>query len=570
MASMTVIGADYGGPGGDRYQNLWNLWWVKYSIFTLHSSPYLTNLLFYPVGANLVTHTLSPIAGLVSIPFQQVGLVFAYNIILVLGFVLSSFFAFLLIKHLIHDYYGAFLGGLVFGFSPMHLSQTFVGHLNWVSIEFVPLFILFFLLLIEQKKIKFAIGTSASFLLVLFFGDPEQGIITTIFGFLILVYYSIRTNLRSEIINKKFPLLLGSVIGFVFLLGFPFFLPIINSIQHGVLSQVNIGSTTDYYIKWSTTLRTIFLPSFWNLTFVKLLPQTFVSNESVAYLGYLPLILLIYGLIKDRKNRYQFTVFWIFTLLFFLYLSMGPYPRISDSANLPIFGFYRIYKHLPILNIVREPGRFDLMVTLALASLSAFGLKQLLDSGHLTRFRKFQYKKYITAALAVLILVGYVGVPFSTSYSTSLFSPVELPQIYYKIGHTPGNFSVLILPTTNNYAARAMYYQTAFKKPIIEGYTSRENSTQLAVANQIPLVTASNNLLNGFGFSYNSSTTNSFGNTTMFWLSKYNVTYVSIINGAYNSTDLKILQQNCINLFGPPIYQDNSTTLFQVQKIAVN
>src|SRR5271157_1732997 len=45
---------------GDSYQNLWNLWWVGYAVFTLHTSPYFTNMLFYPVGADLVTHTLSP------------------------------------------------------------------------------------------------------------------------------------------------------------------------------------------------------------------------------------------------------------------------------------------------------------------------------------------------------------------------------------------------------------------------------------------------------------------------------------------------------------------------------
>ena len=61
---------------GDVYQTLFNLWWVPYSIFTLHQSPYFTHLLFYPIGASLVTQTLTPLAGLFTMPIQFLGMAF--------------------------------------------------------------------------------------------------------------------------------------------------------------------------------------------------------------------------------------------------------------------------------------------------------------------------------------------------------------------------------------------------------------------------------------------------------------------------------------------------------------
>ncbi len=64
------IASSVPGSGGDVFQSLWDIWWVPYSLFTLHASPYFSSYVFYPVGANLATQTFAPIAGLVSAIFQ--------------------------------------------------------------------------------------------------------------------------------------------------------------------------------------------------------------------------------------------------------------------------------------------------------------------------------------------------------------------------------------------------------------------------------------------------------------------------------------------------------------------
>ncbi len=168
--SNTIFdGSDY----ADAYQTLWNLWWVKYSVVRLHANFYYTKLVFYPIGANLITQTLSPLAGVLTAPLQAVSLAFAYNAIFILGYVLSGLFMFMLAYYLTGNKYAAFIAGLVFAFAPMHIAQSY-GHLNWTSIEFLPLFVLFLLLSIKESKIRYATLAAISFLFITFFADVEQ------------------------------------------------------------------------------------------------------------------------------------------------------------------------------------------------------------------------------------------------------------------------------------------------------------------------------------------------------------------------------------------------------------
>jgi len=87
------------GDGGDGYQNLWNLWWVMRSVLS-RSNPFTTNMLFYPNGADLYVHSLSPAAGFLTISIQQwFGLVFSYNLLVILSFVLGGYGAYRLALH---------------------------------------------------------------------------------------------------------------------------------------------------------------------------------------------------------------------------------------------------------------------------------------------------------------------------------------------------------------------------------------------------------------------------------------------------------------------------------------
>ena len=151
--SALNIGTELIGDGGDGYQSLWNLWWVKRSTLNF-TNPYVTDHLYYPYGADLYVHSLSIAAGFLTIPFQlTLGLVFSYNLIVILSFVLGGYGAYRLAYHITADRKASFFGGLVFAFSAYHFARA-LEHMNLVSIQWIPFYILFLLKMRQEKSLK--------------------------------------------------------------------------------------------------------------------------------------------------------------------------------------------------------------------------------------------------------------------------------------------------------------------------------------------------------------------------------------------------------------------------------
>src|SRR5207248_8792234 len=132
--------------GGDAWQHIWNLWWVKHALLDLHTNPYHTELIYYPNGVNLYLHTLVLTAGLIGIPLQLLGfgLVPTYNLLILLSFLLAGYGAFLVCHYLTGHTWASFAGGFVFAFSPYHLAHLF-GHLNLASLQWIPFYVLLLL-----------------------------------------------------------------------------------------------------------------------------------------------------------------------------------------------------------------------------------------------------------------------------------------------------------------------------------------------------------------------------------------------------------------------------------------
>ena len=150
--SVLRIGSSLIGGGGDAWQGLWNLWWVKQSLFSL-ANPFKTNYVFYPNGADLYIHSLSPAAGFLSIPLQTtIGLIATYNCLVILSFVLGGYGAYRLSYYITSNKMASFFSGLVFGFSSYHLLVRAFGHLNLVTIQWIPIYVLF---LLKMRKESF-------------------------------------------------------------------------------------------------------------------------------------------------------------------------------------------------------------------------------------------------------------------------------------------------------------------------------------------------------------------------------------------------------------------------------
>jgi hypothetical protein len=568
----TNITTTVAGTGGDIYQMLWHIWFVGNSIFSAHQSIWSTNLVFWPVGANLIYETMIPIASALAYPFSAISLEFSYNLIFFFGFVLSGIGMFILADYITENRYAAFFAGLVFTFSAFHIAQAY-GHLEYANLEWVPLAIYFFLRMIrENDKYLNAFGVSACMVLTMFMGDIEQAIMVFIAMLIIALWYAIGKESRVKIINRQFILSVAAFFVITFLIGIWAFIPILQGIlAPGGLSTANALNDVQHNMLWSADLFSFFLPGYDNGIFHNI-SLSYIDiyhgnvGETSTYIGYSVIALALLGLYKDWRKH----AMWIAIAAIFLILALGPIIQIGGvSTGVP--SLYYLLKYIPVVEIIREPGRFDLIATLALSILAAFGVKEL--HGRIASAKESDLRlKRIGAIclISLLFLIENNGMPLSASFASQITTTVQpIPSFYSELGSISGNFSVLQLPIIINqtmpelYPGIAEFYTTAMDKPIIGGYTTRENTTQEDSVYNIPLAQQATNLESGLGFYYYPSPVNeNYTNETLLTLYNYRTAFVSVAKSAYNQNELSELESYLYTVFGTPVYNDNTTIAF--------
>ncbi|WP_460819611.1 hypothetical protein [Nocardioides korecus] len=119
----------------DSVQQTWFLQWVPFALSHGHD-PLFSTYLNAPAGVNLGVNTSMPLLGFLGWPVTAwLGPVAAFNALLRLGLALSALSMFLVLRRYVRSRAAAFLGGLLFGFSPYMLAE---GQLH-VFLVFLPL-----------------------------------------------------------------------------------------------------------------------------------------------------------------------------------------------------------------------------------------------------------------------------------------------------------------------------------------------------------------------------------------------------------------------------------------------
>ncbi|HEV3232254.1 MAG TPA: hypothetical protein VG245_08370 [Candidatus Dormibacteraeota bacterium] len=139
------------GVGGDPNLVSWFLAWVPYAISHGHN-PLLSDALNYPAGVNLMWNTSMPLAAVLLWPVTALGgPVLAYNVLLTASVALSAWTAFIAIRWLTGSAPGAFLGGLLYGFSPYMLTQS-LAHVHVVAVFLAPLLLMLLADLLVRRR----------------------------------------------------------------------------------------------------------------------------------------------------------------------------------------------------------------------------------------------------------------------------------------------------------------------------------------------------------------------------------------------------------------------------------
>jgi hypothetical protein len=126
---------------GDAAFTMWYLGWTPHALG--HGiDPFFTDSLFFPSGVNTLWNVSLPLPGVLLAPLTaRWGVVFSYNVLIVLAFGATALSAYLVLRRWVRWPPAAFAGGLLYGFSPYMIGQG-LGHVHMVLLALVPVVLL--------------------------------------------------------------------------------------------------------------------------------------------------------------------------------------------------------------------------------------------------------------------------------------------------------------------------------------------------------------------------------------------------------------------------------------------
>jgi len=166
MAAGSALSADW----ATRRQHAGFLEYVVCRVYAQSRPFFFTDLIMFPEGTPLNYHSFAyPKVFAVALISKVFGLstsslIFQHNLSLLISFPLAGTGAFYLVRYFAANTAGALLGGFIFAFNPSHVEHV-MHHAHVSSIEFIPFFVLAYLLTIDRKSIPLLISAIALFAL---------------------------------------------------------------------------------------------------------------------------------------------------------------------------------------------------------------------------------------------------------------------------------------------------------------------------------------------------------------------------------------------------------------------
>lgn len=476
ITKLNTIVPGVGDGRGDTWHFLWNMWWVKES-FWGGNNVFLTDFLFYPNGVSLVYHTLILGQSLLALPWLAAfPLVGVFNVFYLLFFWLAGMCTFWLARSYWQDSWAAFVAGLVFAFSPYVMAHS-LGHFNLTAIWVFPAW----LFLIRKNELtghKWWLVAAGLVMCFALLNDYQYFVFLVLLAVIYWCFQLWQTQHFKDLVWKGVVLFL-----IVFILGFPV-------IWYGwqTMQAYLPGALLSEVSFWSADLLSYVVPSWQHPIWGEVgsyYNEQYLNTgvESVSYLGWTVVFLVVLSMVWHKSSRDAKLVrFWHIILVVFFLLSLGPLLKImgntefllTDTSFSVALPYMLMYK-LPLLAIARVPARFYVLVSLAVAILVAYVLKQFLHKiDKYAGFWRWAGHISVVGFFSVLILTEYTAWPFR-------YDEVKMPAVYNEIKADQEDFAIMELPlwwtsghqTVGDPRTIIQYYQTYHGKKILNGSVSR-------------------------------------------------------------------------------------------------
>lgn len=448
------LASAYIGNGQDPILTMWFLKWIPYAL--MHRlNPLVTDYIFSYSGINLTWNTAVPLIGIIMSPVTWTGgLMFSYNIALILGLIGSAWTAYFVASRFGCRFLAALLAGGVYGFSPFTMAHA-LGHLHLVVAFAPPLFLLLLRdALVAQRQAPWIGGIKLAGLVVAQYLISTEVLLTvallSLFAICAICISCARTLTRQQLMHAAQALLFSLLLTLPLLSVFLYFQFI------GPWRPAQPIHSPSRYV---ADLLSFILPTSiqgMSIGASRIITSHFSGNleEWNTYLG-IPLIILLTHIFYIRRE--DRTVKFLFAfLLGAAVLSMGPFLHLGGNVT-GILLPWRLFEHMPIVQNI-QTTRFGEYIYLLAGLLLAIYISQ--ESISLAR----RIGRFAVSLAAVVFLMPTV--PFPITYP-------KVPEFFRSPGIARDIESpALVLPFATAGCTTSMLWQAqsgfAFQMP--EGF----------------------------------------------------------------------------------------------------
>ncbi|MGA2037169.1 MAG: hypothetical protein ABSH04_06260, partial [Acidimicrobiales bacterium] len=474
------------GGFGDPAQTVWYLAWVPYALG--HGLPlFHSNLVNTPNGVDLANNASVPLLGLIGAPITvTLGPVASFNLLLRLAFAASAGSMFLVLRQWCTRWPIAFVGGLIYGFSPYMVSQGQGGaHLHQTFTPLVPLIVwcAYELLVVQHRRparMGLLLGAAAG---------AQALIAPEVLSDLVIVL--LLTGAIAMVVVRKERwrswaghALRGAAVGvtvFIVIAGdLLWWMLLANGHVHGPVQPTAALQplSGDLLSPVVPTSQQLIAPSGLASLAAKFAAGS--ASEGSGYLG-LPFVGLVIGV--GIAWRREAIIRWAggAALVAFV-LSLGS--RLSVTGHTTAIPLPEaVFAHLPVLDST-VPARFALMVVLFACIIVAVGVERTWGwvASHGSRWRRrVGAGVLVTGAVSLLAMAPVV--PFATA------APDWPPSVQTALRTIPPGATVLTYPYPIRWWSETMLWQAVggMRFRILGGYVTVQGQ---GTGENVPKLTA--------------------------------------------------------------------------------
>jgi hypothetical protein len=449
------------GPPEDNMGDFWNSWYAAVAHDPTHF--YYTNLQRFPEGTPLTYHSFAyPQVFAVAVLSKVLGLnpsslLLQQNLSLLISFPLAGTGAFYLVRHFTANTAGALLGGFIFAFNPSHVEQV-MHHANVAQIEFIPFFVLAFLLAIERKSV--VLLSSA---IILFALNALSCWYYLFYVAYFIVFHVLYVAVRDRVLPRGWLLIapLACLTGAVAVLS-PFLVPMVRA---ALASQSVYETGSDEFV--ANLLAYPAFPPFhllapWSAGIYRQL----LTNpwEGTVYLGFINMAVLAWVWGTGRHKDRRLLTYVLSGMLVFCIFASGDSLHVLRYRTIMMPDI--VLSHLPFFKNVRTPSRAIVFVYLFMAIGIGYAVAVLWRNPprHMGR-------------LTVAVLSAMIVLDFFPARRLPMTTLVCSPGLAVIRDDPERGIGVLDLPREGNeiYDANNLYMfqQICHGRPIAQGKTAR-------------------------------------------------------------------------------------------------